>query len=132
MFSKRNALVVLCVSLALMQSCRRESRSPLDLTLEHEVFPQPPRVGRVTITLIMTDGLKRPVTRAYFRLEANMSHPGMAPIFAEATETAPGRYQSILELSMAGDWYVVVQGALADGRNLEHKFDIKGVVPAEP
>ena len=56
-----------------------------------------------------------------------MSHPGMAPVFAEARETEPGRYRSVIELSMAGDWYVLAHVSLPDGRKLDQQFEIKGV-----
>ena len=60
-------------------------------------------------------------------LEGNMSHAGMVPVFAEATEIGPGRYRAIMELSMAGDWFVQVHLSLPDGRKLDHQFEIKGV-----
>jgi hypothetical protein len=78
----------------------------------------------------LTDAAGTPVTGARLTLEGNMSHPGMVPVFAEATETEPGRYRSTLELSMAGDWYVLVTGALPDNRKIERQFEIKGVAPA--
>lgn len=56
-----------------------------------------------------------------------MSHPGMTPVFAAATEIEPGRYRANLELSMAGDWHVAVRGTLRDGRKFERQFEIKGV-----
>ena len=56
-----------------------------------------------------------------------MSHPGMSPVFADAREISPGQYLSTMELSMAGDWYVVVHMTLPDGRQLERQFEIKGV-----
>lgn len=65
------------------------------------------------------------------KLEANMSHPGMTPVFAEAKEIEPGRYHSSIELSMAGDWVVLVYSTLADGRKVERQFEIKGVEPAK-
>ena len=72
------------------------------------------------------------VTGAAINLEASMSHAGMAPVFADATEVEPGRYQSTLELTMAGDWYLMVHATLPDGRKLERRFDIKGVEAVEP
>jgi len=60
-----------------------------------------------------------------------MSHPGMAPVFAEARETEAGRYESVLDLSMAGDWYVIAHVTLPDGRKLDHQLEIKGVTAAE-
>jgi len=58
-----------------------------------------------------------------------MSHAGMTPVFAEASETEPGHYRSMMELSMAGDWHVTVHLTLPDGRRLDHEFEIRGVEP---
>ena len=57
-----------------------------------------------------------------------MSHAGMSPVFATANETGPGQYSSSMELTMAGDWHVVVHMILPDGRELDRQFEIKGVV----
>ena len=131
MFQKRNSLVALCVWLALVQGCRLQTGSPSDLTIEHEVSPQPPRVGQVTITFRLTDASGTPVTGALVKLEGNMSHAGMAPVFGEAREIEPGRYRAPLELSMAGDWSVVVTATLPGNRTFGRQFEIKGVVPSE-
>ena len=56
-----------------------------------------------------------------------MSHAGMVPVFADARETEPGRYQSTVELTMAGDWFILVHITLTDGRKLDRQFEIKGV-----
>ena len=56
-----------------------------------------------------------------------MSHAGMVPVFADARETEPGRYQSTVELTMAGDWFILVHVTLIDGRKLDRQFEIKGV-----
>ncbi len=60
-------------------------------------------------------------------LEGNMTHPGMIPVFADAMETEPGRYQSNLELWMAGDWHVMVHVVLPDGRKFDRQFEVKEV-----
>ena len=127
MFARRNALVVLCFSLALLQGCRRQTAQPAVLRLTHEVSPQPPRVGQTKIALVLRDTAGQPVSGARIKLEANMSHAGMAPVLADATEAAPGNYVATLELSMAGDWIVVVHASLADGRKLDQQFEINGV-----
>lgn len=126
MLLKRNSAICLCVCLVLVQACTHRSES-LKLTYVHEVSPQPPRVGQVTITLRVWDVSKKPVTGARIRLEGNMSHPGMVPIFAQARELEPGSYVSTMELSMAGDWYVVAHVTLPDSRQLDHQFEIKDV-----
>jgi len=56
-----------------------------------------------------------------------MSHAGMVPVFAEAREAESGRYQSNMELSMAGDWFILVHVTLSDGRKIDRQFEIKGV-----
>lgn len=112
-----------------MQGCRQRTDPSLGLTLAHEVFPQPPQVGQATIMLRLTDAAGKAVTGARVRLEGNMSHPGMTPVFADAQEIEPGRYGSSLQLSMAGDWIVLVQATLADGSQFERQFEIKGVSP---
>jgi hypothetical protein len=60
-------------------------------------------------------------------LEADMSHPGMAPVFCEAREVAPGRYQGSLEFGMSGDWVVLIHVTLPDGRTLERDVNVTGV-----
>ena len=60
-------------------------------------------------------------------LEGNMTHPGMVPVFADAKETEPGRYQSTMELSMVGDWHVLVHVTLPDNRKFDRRFEIKEV-----
>jgi hypothetical protein len=88
-------------------------------------------VGQVTITLKLTDAAKTSITGAHVELEGNMSHAGMAPVFAEAKETEPGHYRATMELSMAGDWFVLVTVNLADNRKYGRQFEIKGVAPRE-
>ena len=126
MFSKRKSVIAFCVCLALAQACRHKSEPP-ELTVTHEVSPQPPRVGPLTITLKVADSFGKPATGVRVKLEGNMSHPGMTPVFANANETGPGRYSATTELSMAGDWYFVVHMILPDGRTVEREFEIKGV-----
>ena len=120
-------MVALCVGLALLQGCRRQTALATDLRLTHAVFPQPPRVGQTRISLSLRDSSGQPVSGARIELEANMSHAGMAPVLAYATEAPPGQYGGTLELSMAGDWIVVAHANLADGRKLDQQFEIKGV-----
>lgn len=56
-----------------------------------------------------------------------MSHPGMAPVYADAAEIEAGSYRAVLELSMAGDWVVMARASLTDGRKLDYQFEINGV-----
>jgi len=111
----------------LLQGCRREAVSFVDLKLTEEVFPQPPRVGFTTIVLTLTGLSGEPITDARITLEVNMTHAGMTPIIADAREFEPGRYRTIVQLSMAGDWVVVAHASLVNGRKLDRQFEINGV-----
>jgi len=121
-------LCLLCLFVAGFISCR--SQSSAEVIITHEVLPQSPRVGHVAITLRVTNASRKPLMGARIKLEGNMSHPGMSPVFADALEVAPGEYRANMELSMAGDWVILVHLTLPDGSKLERQFEIKGVAPA--
>ena len=121
--------LILCACFLFMQACRKQQLKTADLTFAHEISPQPPRVGKVTITLNIQDTSGAPVAGAHLALEGNMSHAGMVPVVAEAKEVQPGRYQSVMELSMAGDWNITVHVTTSEGRKLDHEFEINGVEP---
>lgn len=124
-------LVSLVVTCVLLCGCRHQSASTTtNLTISYEVSPLPARVGDVTITIAMKDGSNEPIAGARIKLEGNMSHAGMAPVFVDAKEISPGLYRTNMNLSMAGDWYVLVHLTLSDGRELEQEFEIKEVAPA--
>ena len=129
MFLKRSLLIALCACFVFVQACRQQQDKTSDLTFAHEISPQPPRVGNVTITLNVKQTSGAPVAGGHLALEGNMSHAGMVPVFAEAKELEPGHYQSVLDLSMAGDWNITVHVTLSDNRKLDHEFEIKGVEP---
>ena len=95
--------------------------------VKHEITPQPVKVGPSTITLRLSDTGGAPCTGAQVRLEGNMSHPGMRPIFSEAREAEPGRYEAPIEITMGGDWIIIAHITLAEGRKLQRQFEIKGV-----
>jgi hypothetical protein len=120
-------LCFLCFFVASISGCKNQSSG--EVFVAHEVLPQPPRVGQVAIRLRVTDASRKPLTRAQIKLEGNMSHAGMSPVFADTSEVAPGEYSANMELSMAGDWVIIVHLTLADGAKLERQFEIKGVAP---
>ncbi len=118
----------LCLLCFLAAGCT--SQATTNITVTHEIAPQPPRVGQATITLRVIDASGQPLRGARIKLEGNMSHAGMTPVFADAAETEPGRYRANMELSMAGDWVVLVHLTLPDGAKVERQLEIKGVAPA--
>lgn len=60
-------------------------------------------------------------------LEVDMSHPGMAPVFGEARESAPGQYQGSLDFAMPGDWVILIHATLPNGHKLERELSVPGV-----
>jgi hypothetical protein len=69
------------------------------------------------------------VKGASLRLEAHMSHPGMAPVVADLIER-DGIYESRVQLTMAGPWVIVASGELADGRRIVKQTKVTAVEPS--
>jgi hypothetical protein len=120
---------VACAASMLISSCSQSSESSARVTIQHEILPQPARVGAAIVTLKLADAAGKPVTGAHIAIEADMTHAGMSPRFADAKETDSGLYQSPLEFSMAGDWVILLHVALPGGKKLEQQFDVRGVRP---
>lgn len=125
------AFGVLLLSAGLfLAGCGRRAETWDGVSVEHEITPQPPRVGTARIALRVSDAAGRPLSGARVELEGNMAHAGMRPVFGEARESGPGRYESALEFTMGGDWVILVRLTLPDGREIERQFDVKGVQPS--
>jgi hypothetical protein len=107
--------------------CHRDSHAAKDISVQETISPQPVRVGKATIAIQLADLSAKPVTHATISLEADMSHPGMSPVFATATETQPGMYTAQIDFNMAGDWVVLSHILLPDGRKIEKQIDVNGV-----
>ncbi len=97
--------------LALVSSCAagcsksQAGQNKIGFTCESE--PMPPRVGVNTFTVALVGASGELLAGAHVSLEGDMSHAGMAPVFGEARELAPGRYQGKLDLNMRGDWVIL-------------------------
>lgn len=107
-------------------ACQKIAKPP-DIAVQYEIAPQPPRAGTTTIDVKLTDKNGVPVGGARVDLEGNMSHAGMAPVNGEAKEVETGKYRGTLQLTMAGDWIVLVHIALPDGQKLQRQIEINGV-----
>ena len=122
-------LCLLCLFLAAFAGCLIVKPDP-DVKIAPEVDPQPPRVGQVIVTVRVTQpSTGKPITGANVRLEGNMSHAGMAAVFAEAPEIEPGLYRTNMQFTMAGDWLLSVYVTLREGLHVDRQFEIKGVAP---
>jgi hypothetical protein len=120
--------VFFAAACAAVTGCHNTTAGPA-VNVAVSVAPQPPRVGAATVTVKLADPSVGPLTGARISIEGDMSHPGMEPVFAKASEVEPGSYVAHLQLAMPGDWVILVQGRLADGRKIERQTDLKGVLP---
>ena len=92
--------------------------------------PSPPVVGATILTVTLRGPSGDAVKGATVRLEAHMSHPGMAPVVADARERAPGVYDLPFGFTMPGDWVLVVSATLPAGGRVERRIDVRNVRPA--
>jgi YtkA-like len=118
-----------CAAALITSSCIRPDGPPPLVAIEKTISPEPARVGPETINLKLTDATGKPLTGARIAVEADMSHAGMSPVFAEAKEEGTGRYQARVDFPMAGDWVVLLHITLPGGKKLERQIDVKGVRP---
>jgi YtkA-like len=116
-----------CAAVLLASGCSKAIESQAAVAIGYSIRPQPVRVGPVALSVELRDASGRPVAGARVNLEADMSHPGMAPVFGEAREIAPGKYRGSLEFAMPGDWVVMIHVTLPDGRTLERDVNVSGV-----
>jgi hypothetical protein len=125
----RGSWVVLLVAatLALPAGCRRESARIDDLNMKIEFARTPPAMGETRLTLMIAEADGDPVADAKVRIEGNMNHAGMVPVFADLEQVSPGEYAGSLNFTMPGDWFILVTATLADGRTVEKKIDVPGV-----
>jgi hypothetical protein len=102
-----------------------------ELQMTWQIEPTPPVAGAATaVRLTLHHGDGTAVVGARLRLEAHMSHPGMAPITCDVIDRANGAYEARLQLSMAGDWVFVVTGELADGTRITRQIQVPAARPA--
>ena len=123
-------LVLVVATAVLGIGCNKPPNTLSGVMAEFQIEPMPARVGVVVVSLTLTDRASHPVTGAQIEVEADMSHAGMSPVFAQANEVRPGRYESHLSLNMAGDWVMLWHGTLANAEKLERQFDVRDIRPS--
>lgn len=130
---RRRWVLAVCVYLLAgtgLTACRPEPDAARSIALDWSIAPAPPRVGPATLAFTLTDTTTAaPVTGAVARVEVNMTHPGMQPVLGTAAEVSPGRYEAPVEFTMGGDWFVLIDATLPDGRTLQRQIDVEGVAP---
>ena len=132
--SLASGLLLITLSLCgscVISGCHRVKESQPDVLITHEFAPEPPTVGPFKLTIRVTDSNHQPISGAHITVEANMSHAGMAPVDAFAGEVERGVYRVPMDLTMSGDWVLLADIILPDGRRVQHQIDVKGVAPAQ-
>lgn len=110
--------------------CRPATDESATIAMDWSVTPQPPTAGTVLLALTLTDRSSgQPLPGAEVRITGDMTHPGMKPVFGKAREVAPGRYETPVELTMAGDWVISIDARFRDGRTFEQQFELRNVRP---
>ena len=120
-------LTVLLACAGGLAACGGVEDAQAAARVEVQVDPSPPRMGPSSLNIRLTDESGQPVTGAVVRVEGNMNHAGMKPVFTDLTESEPGRYAGTLEFTMGGDWFLLINARLPDGTTISHKEDIHGV-----
>ena len=121
--------MLLAASLSI-GACHRSSQGDSRLDVVWTLRPQAPVVGPATLTVTLRHPSGNPVRGATVRLEGHMSHAGMAPVLADASESAPGVYDLRFAFTMQGDWVLLVSAVLPDGARVERRIDVARVRPS--
>lgn len=122
----RRLAVLLCAALVLAH-CGRGASQPSTITGTLSLSPKAPGVGPAALTVLLRDAADAPLAGAAVRLEAHMSHPGMAPVLATGVERSPGAYDFNFSFTMAGDWVLVVHATLPGGDRVERRIETMNV-----
>ena len=116
-----------CVVVIGQTGCAPSQQDGLGLTVDVGISPTPPLVGPTRLLISLSDSAGAPVEGAEVQVEGNMTHAGMAPVFATAQDEGEGKYVIPgFRFTMAGDWILTVRVTLADGRQgtYEHPTDV--------
>jgi hypothetical protein len=96
--------------------------------VDWRIEPAPASIAEGTRVLFtIRDSVTGPVPGATVKIEAHMAMPGMSPYLADVTGHGDGTYEAPVRFSMRGDWVLVVDGTLPDGRRVTRSLDIRNV-----
>lgn len=121
--------LALLVAGLLTSDCGRPS-SDQHPQLVWTLSPAQSVVGPAVLSVQLHQPSGAPATGATVTLEAHMSHAGMGPVLASATEPTPGLYALPFTFTMPGDWVLLVSTVLPDGTRVEQRIDVANVRPS--
>ena len=111
----------------LPAACGTPQAGTPDVTVEWSLNPDRPHVGHSSVSVTLADSTGAALRGADVTIEGLMTHPGMSPVIADAREAAPGRYVADLNFTMRGDWILILEATLADGRTIHERKELPGV-----
>lgn len=120
-------MLLACAGAFFAGCSRRGSDAAAKAHLEVQFAQGQPAVGANSLTLHLTDHAGRPISLTSPRLEGDMNHAGMKPVFGNLQQPRPGEYTGTIDFTMGGDWILLVSGQTADGGHFETKVDVPGV-----
>lgn len=127
-FGRTPHLAVLLCGLNLIGCGNREASSPgIDAKVSIQFEPNPPIVGKNNLEVTLTDPSGKSIQLGMIKVEGNMNHAGMKPVFAELMENDPGKYAGSIELTMGGDWFLLLSSEPSPEGQLNAKVDVPGV-----
>lgn len=119
--------MVVLVLLSVLAGCRAAAtpapQDEVELTVEIASEPENPQVGSATLLITVQDASGNPVSDATLAIRGDMSHAGMQPVLAEASDGENGVYRVPFEWTMSGDWIVEVTVTLASGETVRREFE---------
>ena len=122
--SMRRVILALVLAAA---ACARGGGAEPGVRIDCTIDPSPAAMGPATIDVALADASGRPIEGADVHVEGNMNHAGMVPEMASANEVSPGVYRAAIEFTMGGDWYLLVEARLPDGRRVDRTIDVPNV-----
>lgn len=122
-------LLLLSVTV-MLAACGGRSPTRDDNGLQVTLIPAPEGYGGTYVTIQLADSTGAAITDATVRIEGNMNHPGMAPVFSEAAEdgndgAVDGSYQTPFAFNMLGDWILTVTIERPDGSQSKHDINVR-------
>jgi len=119
---------VLLLTSLFTAGCQGKADAGKAILVQHQIQPSPAHVGHSTVHITLTDPAGAPISGAHVNMEADMSHPGMGPVFFSGKQSAPGSFTGEVNLSKPGDWIILLHITLANGAIAEKQFDLPGVL----
>ena len=127
--SGQRLIFSLFVLVAVTGCARKETTGSMKINAKLAVRfqPNPPLIGENDLEITVTDADGKPIQLGVIKVEGNMNHAGMRPVFTELREAEPGKYTGTIEFTMGGDWFLLVTSDGSSKGVFNEKIDVPGV-----